>query len=163
MGPNSDIGPDGRNDLCWRAQIGAVPRGFEEHDLAAWDAASHELSYLLRGDDVLTALKDQRGSLDLRQVGPVVRCEGHAREGLGDLRIGPAEAVGQFLAQYGPVRISHDGRRHRVGPAHMVVLKEFEKFRDLLFAETTDVVAVVNVPGGRADQYHPTEQARSLQ
>jgi len=32
----------------------------------------------------------------------------HTREGLGDLGIGTAEAVGQFLAELGAIRIAHD-------------------------------------------------------
>jgi hypothetical protein len=67
------------------------------------------------------------------------------REGLGDLGIRPAEAVGQFLAKLWTVRITHDGRGHRGGPTHVIVFQEVEKLRDLLFAEAAHVVAVVDV------------------
>src|SRR5580698_8283030 len=139
MGPTSDICPDGRDDLCWRAQVWAVPGGFEEHDLAARDAASHELSDLLRGNDILAALKDQGWNCDLGEITSVVRCEGDARECLCDLRIGPTKAVGQFLAELRMVRVAHDGRRHRRGPTHMIVFEELEKLRDLLFGEAADI------------------------
>jgi hypothetical protein len=84
---------------------------------AARDPASHELSDLLGGNEVLAALKDQGWNRYLCEIASIVGCEGDARKCLGDVRIGPTEAVGQFRAEFGAVRIAHDGRRHRSGPA----------------------------------------------
>jgi hypothetical protein len=53
---------------------------------------------------------------DLGEIAPIVGCEGDTRTCLCDLRIGPAEAVGKFLAEFWTV----------------VVLKEVKKLCDLL-------------------------------
>ena len=71
---------------------------------------------------------------------------------LGDLRIGAAEAVGQFLAEFRPVGIAHDRRRHGRGPAHVVVGEEVEQLVDLRCGEAADIVAVVDVARRGADQ-----------
>src|SRR4030081_1963652 len=106
MGPNSDIRPDGRDDLCGSAQVRTVPGRLEEDELAARDPAAHELSDLLGSNDVLAALKDQGWNRDVGEIASIVGCEGDTRECLRDLRIGPAEAVGQFLAEFGAIRIA---------------------------------------------------------
>src|SRR5665213_647392 len=121
MGPNSDIRPNGRHDLRRRTQVWAVPGRLEENDIAARNPAAHEFSDLLGRNNVFAALKDQGRYLDLGKVAPVVGCEGDTREGLGDLRVGAAEAVGQFLAEFRTVRIAHDGWRHGSGPTHVIV------------------------------------------
>ena len=77
-----------------------MPGGLQKHDLTAWNAVLHELSNLLRGDDVLAALKDQRRNRDLGEIASVVGGKGDPRKCLCDFRIGPAEAVGQFLAKF---------------------------------------------------------------
>src|SRR6185437_3508992 len=91
--------PDRRDDLRRRAQVRTVAGGLEEDDLTAGDVASHELPDFLRGNDVLAALEDQGRNRDLGKIGPVVGCEGDTREGFCDLRVGPTEAVGQFLSK----------------------------------------------------------------
>ena len=45
------------------------------------------------GDNIVTALKDQRRYRDIGKVRPIVGHEGNACECLGDLRIGSAAAV----------------------------------------------------------------------
>ena len=57
------------------------------------------------------------GVLQLGQVGAVVGQERDARELLGDLRIGAAEAVGQLDAELRLFRRAHDGGRHVARPA----------------------------------------------
>ena len=57
---------------------------------------------LFRRDDVIAALQDQGGDGHPAKVSPVVRRKGDAREGLRNLRIGAAKAVGQFLAEFRP-------------------------------------------------------------
>ena len=56
-----------------------------------------------RGDDVVAALDDERRCPQPGQVGAIVRQEGHASELLGDVGIGPTEAVGQFDGELGLV------------------------------------------------------------
>ena len=62
----------------------------------------------------------------------IVGHEGDPRKRLGDFGIGAAEAVGQFLAEFGPVRIAHDRRRHLRRPAHVIGFKKLKKLLDLL-------------------------------
>jgi hypothetical protein len=66
-------------------------------------------------------------------------------------RIRPAEAVRELLAEFRPVRIAHDGGRHRSGPAHVVVLEKLAELFDLLLAEPAHIANVVDVsaPTGR--------------
>src|ERR1700692_1344530 len=105
----------------------------------------HEFADFGGGYDVLLALKYQRGHRYLRQVGTVVGSESDARKRLGDFRIGAAETVGELLAELRPVGIAHDGWCHSGRPAHMIILEEFEEFSDLFLAESTDIIAVVDV------------------
>jgi len=86
----------------------------------------HELANFRGGDDILFALQDQGWHRHLGQVSTVIGGEGHPRKSLGDFRIRPAEAVSEFLAEFRAVRIAHDGRRHRRGPTHVVVLQELK-------------------------------------
>jgi hypothetical protein len=51
----------------------------------------------------------------------------------------------------GAVQIAHDGRRHRCGPAHVVVLQKLWALVDLLLAEAADISDVVDVACRRAD------------
>ena len=117
----------------------------------------------LRGDRVVAALQDQRGGLQLRQVGAVVREEGDAREVLRDLRVGAAEAVGQFRAELGTVRIPHDHGRHRARPAQVIAVQRLEQPFDVLPAEPADIASVVDVTGGRSDQDELLEAVRLLE
>ena len=101
-------------------------------------------------------------AVTLRQVGAIVRHEGDARELLGDVRIGAAEAVGEFLAQFGPVRIAHDRRRHGGGPPMMIVVERGQQFLDLRRAETALVVAVIDVARRRTDHHQAFEHSGAL-
>ena len=82
-------------------------------------------------DDVVAALQDERRRLQPRQVRAVVGQEGDARELLGDLRVGAAEAVGQLHAELRLVGRAHDGRRHVAGPAQVVALQRLEQRLDV--------------------------------
>ena len=72
------------------------------------------------------------GIVTLREVGAVVGIERDARELLGDVGVGAAEAVGELLAKLRPVGIAHDHRRHRGRPAHVIVGEEVQQLGDLL-------------------------------
>ena len=78
-----------------------MPGGVQDDKFAAGDGAVNEFAHLLRGDDVLAALQDQRRDIHLGEIGAVVRLEGNAGERLGDFGIGAAKAVGEFLPSSG--------------------------------------------------------------
>ena len=68
---------------------------------------------------------------DLRQVRPVVGQERHAREVLGDVGVGRAEAVGELLAELRLVGRAHDRRRHRARPSEVVAVERVEQAVDV--------------------------------
>jgi hypothetical protein len=115
-----------------------------------------------RRDDVVGALQDQRGGVDLAEVVAVVRHEAHVRELLGYLGIGGTEAVGQLGAQLGPVRVAHDHRGHRARPAQVVAVQRLQHGLDVAGVEAPDVVAVVDVARRRPDQDELREPLRLL-
>ena len=80
--------------------------GLEHNHPAVRNGVVDEVADLLGGDDVFAALKDQRRHGDTGEVPAIVGGEGHASKRFGDLRIGAAEAVGQFLAELRPVRVT---------------------------------------------------------
>ena len=97
------------------------------------------------------------------KVGPVVGNECDARELLGDVGIGPAEAVGELLAKLRPVGIAHDHRGHGGRPAHVIVGEELQEFGDLLFLEATDVVFVIDIARRRPHHDEALEHPRRLE
>ena len=98
----------------------------------------------------------------MARVGPVVGQEGDAGELARDFRIGAAEAVGQLRAELGPVRIPHDHGGHRARPAQIVTVERFQEPFDILPGEPADVVAVIDVAGGRPDEDQRLEAFRLL-
>ena len=102
------------------------------------------------------------GTRTAGKVGPVVRREGDPGEVAGDGRVGAAEAVRQLVAQLRPVGVAHDDRSHRAGPAEIVAVERLEQTIDVCAGEAPDVVAVVDVARGRADQHEPAEPLRLL-
>src|SRR5436189_472227 len=113
-----------------------MPCRFELNEFAVADPVSHVPPDRLRRDDVVRALQDERLRRELRQVGAIVRQEGHAREVLRYLRVGAAEAVREFLGELRAVSIAHDDRGHGTGPAEMVRVEELDQTLDVLTLET---------------------------
>ena len=143
-------------------RLGQWPVAFRTIIRLFGNGAVDEVADLLRGDDVFAALEDQRRHVDAGEVLAIVGGERHAGEGLGDLRIGAAEAVGQLLAQLGPVRIAHDRRRHLRRPAHVIGFQKLQQLLDLLRAEAADISFIVDVAGRGTDQHQLAEHARRL-
>src|SRR5690349_14731318 len=97
----SDKSSNGRDHLVRRAEVRAMTRGLENDELTLGNAGVDELACRLGRDDVLATLEDQCRDVHLRKVRAVVGCESDPSERLGDLGIGPAEAVRQFFAEFG--------------------------------------------------------------
>src|ERR1700742_688864 len=112
----------------------------QDYYFAVGDASLNKLAHLSRSDDVFAALKYQRWDINLGQVRAVIGCECDPGERFSDFGIGSAKAIGQFLAEFGTVRITHDCRGHLRGPAHVIGFKKLQKLFDLLFAKPTDVI-----------------------
>ena len=67
------------------------------------------------------------------------------------------------LAEFRPIGVAHDRRRHRRGPAEVVVGQELEEFLDLIVGKAADVVALVDVARRRSDHDEIGEHAGRLQ
>ena len=104
-----------------------------------------ELADGARRDQVVAALQNQGGCLQLRNIRAMVGREGHLGEVLRDVGIGAAEAVRQFDAQFRLVGRAHDRRRHGARPTQVVALERAQQRLDVLTLETADVVAIVDV------------------
>ena len=117
----------------------------QRDQLAALDMCVHKGAHLARRNGVLAALDHQGGQRYLGKVGAIVRKESRACEDPGAFGLGTAEGLGQLVLQVGPVRRPHDDRRHRAGPAQVVLLEGLQQFVDIGPGETAAVVAVVDV------------------
>ena len=87
-----------------------------------------------------------------RMVAPIVREERNAGEMGGDLGIGSAEAVRQFLPQLGTVGVPHDDRRHRARPAKVIAVERAQQPLDVLPRKSPNVIRIVDVARGWTDQ-----------
>jgi hypothetical protein len=101
--------------------------------------------------------------LDADPVAQASACEVHdvggTRQLLRDLRVSSAEGISKLLAKFGPIRVSHDGRRHRDRPAEVVVGKRCQEILNLLLAEPADVGGIVNVTRRQTDHHQLGEHA----
>ena len=143
-------------------RFGQCPVAVEPHQLAVGELRSTYSPTHVGGDRVVARTAGRGSASHPRQVGAVVGQERDAREVPGDLRVRAAEAVGQLLAELGPVRVAHDHRRHRARPAEVVAVQRLEQALDVLAREPADVVPVVDVARRRADQDEPLEPLRLL-
>ena len=96
-------------------------------------------------------LDDERRHVELRDLRAKVGEEGDARELLGDVGVGPAEAVGQLLPEPRLLRSAHDHGRHVARPAEVVALQRLEERVDICACEAAHVLAVVDVTGRGGD------------
>ena len=110
-----------------------------------------------RSDHVVRALQHNRRRAHPLEIAPVVGKKRRAREGSGDLGVRPAEAVGELLAEFGPVRVAHDHRRHRARPPKVVALKRSQQARDVLLREAADVPLVVEIARRGPDKHQAGE------
>src|SRR3954468_16776040 len=94
----TQVFPDEPDGLLGMAHVRAVPRRLHLPQRAAGEIAMHVLTDLVRRDEIVGALEDERRHAHVAEVGAIVREEGCPREAARDLRIGRAEAFGGFLA-----------------------------------------------------------------
>src|SRR5215217_51019 len=143
------VGSNELIDRCydggWCAQIGAMAGGIEVDDAAAVNRLIDILAHPLGCDDVVTGLQDKRFSPDIDEVSPIVGCKRYPGKLPGNIGIGAAERVGQFLAELGSIRIAHDCGRHCSRPAEMVVGQGGQQLFDLVRAETAFVAIVLDI------------------
>ena len=144
-------------------RFGQCPVAFKNHKFAVRHLLVHVLADRDRSDHVLAALQDERRYRDLPKVCPVVGIECDAREFLRDIRVGPAEAVGELFAKLRPIGIAHDHRGHRGRPAHVIFGEEFQEFGDLLFLEPADIAFVIDIAGRRPHHDEALEHPRRLE
>src|SRR3954451_19364338 len=100
-----------------------MARRVHHDEFAVVQMLVHVLTYASRRDYIVTALQDQRRRLDLGQVGAIVGHERRSVEMLGDFRIGTAEAVYKFGAEFRAIGVAHDQWRHRLRPAHVIAVQ----------------------------------------
>src|SRR6478752_5417496 len=82
------------DDFIRRAEIGTMPGCLQYDHLAIRNTSIDVLTNFLARDDILAALKNERGNIDACQVASIVSREGNPCKGLGDVRVGSAETVG---------------------------------------------------------------------
>ena len=123
----------------------AVAVGLEHGQGAAGDRLVHVAADLDRCDHVVGALQDQGRHRHRCQVVTGVGEEGDVGELPGHVGVGAAEARGELLAELGPLRVGHDHRRHRAGPAEVVAVEGAEELGDVGLGEAADVALVVDV------------------
>ena len=70
-----------------------MPGCLQYDHLAIRNTAIDVLTNFLARDDILAALKYERGNIDACQVASIVSREGNPRKGLGDFRVGSAELL----------------------------------------------------------------------
>ena len=149
--------PRSRDRLLRRAEVRAVARRLEQHELlsgsCAWTYSPTASGAITSSEHCSTSA----GVLHAAEVGAVVGQERHAREVRGDLRVGAAEAVRELLAELRAVRVAHDHRRHRARPAEVVALERLEQPVDVLAREAADVALVVDVARRRPDEHEAAE------
>src|SRR5581483_7292620 len=86
--------------------------------------------------------------------------ESGSRETLLDLRVGPAEAGGEFRAELRPVSIPHDHRGHSAGPAQVVAVQRGEQLLDVRLAEAPLVAVIIEIARRGSHQHQGTEPIR---
>lgn len=95
--------------------------GIEKNERAAADMIPDVFADVFACDDVVPALEDQCAGRDVGQIRPVVGGEGRTRELICDPRIGPAEALRQFLPEFRSILVTHDRWSHGGGPRQRIV------------------------------------------
>src|SRR5688572_21447028 len=93
------------------------------HKLTRRHMAVHVVADGGWGNHIISALKNERRRLYVRQVLPVVGEKRDTREIGRDLRIGPAETVSELRAQLRTIGIAHDYGRHRARPPKVVAVE----------------------------------------
>lgn len=130
----------------------------QHYELAVADRAVDIFADGHGRDHVVAALQDKHAGSDVREVRAIVGHEGHPGEPPGDLRVGPAEAVGQLGGELRPLGVAHDRRGHGARPAEMIAVEELEQLLDLVAGEAADIIAVVDVARRGADEHQRVEQ-----
>src|SRR3954468_18653013 len=149
----TQVFPDEPDGLLGMTHVRAVPRRLHLPQRAAGEIAMHVLPDLLRRDEIVDALEDERWNAHVAEVGAIVREEGRPREAARDLRIGRAEALGELLRELRAIGILHDLRREVVRPADVVPLHCLQQLIDVIALEAADVFGrIVNVPRRWADE-----------
>ena len=120
----------------------------------------HVLADRVGRDHVVRALQDQRRDADAARGRRGCRTGTSTRaKRARDLRVGAAEALGQLLAQLGPVGVAHDRRRHRARPAEEVASIDSSSSSMSSRREAAGVALVVDVARRRADEHELAERA----
>ena len=122
--------------LVGRAQVGAVPRGLQARPSRC--RRSRRCTYSPTASGAMTSSVHWSTSVGVRTRARsarlsdrnVTRANWRAMCG-----IGAAEALGELLAELGPVGVAHDHRRHRARPAEVVALERVEQLGDVGLGE----------------------------
>src|SRR5579884_4550331 len=143
---------NGGDGLVGCAELWAVSGCLHQHERAARRVGMDILTDMDGCDHVILALQNERGHRQLGEIVAVIGEKGDGGKLSGDLRIGPAKAVGELCTQFRPLGIAHDDRSKMGRPGQVVALLELEELVDVGPIEAACVRAVVDVARRRANK-----------
>jgi len=143
---------DGRNGFGRGAEMWAVAAGVEDHERAVGEVLMHVLTNTNRRDRIWVALQNNGRRLYSGKIAAAIGQKSYLGKVFRYLRICAAKAVGKLGGEFGTIWILHDDRGHGLSPTERIAIEKVQQAIDISFCEASDIIAIVDVARGGADE-----------